>query len=212
MIKRITLLMLIMSAGVMQGEYVNTRKAGYPINQLILDRWSPRAMSGEAISDQELKTLFEAARWAPSSFNDQPWFFVYAKRDTPEWKTFFDLMVPFNQSWAQNAAVLIVIVSRDSFAHNGKPSRTHSFDTGAAWQNLALQGSSMGLVVHGMEGFDYDKAKKNLKVPEGYTVEAMVAVGRQGALSVLSQTLQEKEKQSGRKELESFIFEGTFGK
>lgn len=195
-----------------KGSSVSNRKPGYPINQIIVDRWSPRAMSGESITEQELMTLFEAARWAPSSYNDQPWHFIYAKKDTSTWQTFFDLLVPFNQSWAKNAAVLIVIVSRNTFAHNGEPSRTHSFDSGAAWQNLALQGSSMGLVVHGMEGFDYEKAKKALNIPEGYTIEAMVAVGKPGPLSVLPEALQAKEKQSGRNELKSFVFEGTFGK
>lgn len=206
------IVLLVMNIGLIQGTEVNTRRASYPINSLILDRWSPRAMSGEPITDQELMTLFEAARWAPSSFNDQPWHFVYAKRDTPAWQTFFDLLVPFNQSWAKNAGALIVIVSRNTFDHSGKPSRTHSFDTGAAWQNLALQGSSMGLVVHGMEGFDYDKAKKALKIPEGYTVEAMAAVGKPGKISELPEQLQAKEKQSGRNELQTLVFQGVFGK
>lgn len=212
MIKQL-LLSLVLLTVMTQGSSVNTRKPSYPINQLIIDRWSPRAMSGESITDEELMMLFEAARWAPSSYNDQPWHFVYAKKDTSAWQIFFDLLVPFNQSWAKNAAVLIVIVSRDTFAHNGQPSRTHSFDTGAAWQNLALQGSSMGLVIHGMEGFDYDKTKEALAIPDGYTVEAMVAVGKPGAISVLPKDLQEREQQkSGRNELRSFVFEGKLAR
>ena len=109
------------------------RKAAYPIHELILNRWSPRAMSGESISDAELMSLFEAARWAPSSYNSQPWRFIYAKRDTAAWDPLYNLMVQFNKDWTKNAAVLMVIVSRDTFEYNGKPSITHSFCTGSAW-------------------------------------------------------------------------------
>lgn len=186
------------------------RKANYKILDLILNRWSPRAMSGEPISDVELNTLFEAARWAPSSYNAQSWRFVYAKRDTKSWNTLFNLMVPFNQSWAQGAAVLMVIFSRDAFEHNNKPSRTHSFDTGAACENLALQAYSMGLVAHAMEGFDYERAKKDLSIPDGYTVEAMIAVGRPGKKEDLPQNLQERELPSDRKRIQEFVFEGSF--
>lgn len=170
------------------------RSAQYPIESIILNRWSAYAMSGESISDNELMMLFEAARWAPSSYNGQPWRFVYAKRDTSQWQLFLNLMVPFNQGWAQNAAVLIVVISKNDFEHNGTHSRTHSFDTGAAWQNLALQGVHMGLVVHAMEGFDYDKAKEGLNIPDSYTVEAMVAVGKPGNINVLDDGLQKKRE------------------
>lgn len=186
------------------------RRAAYPIDSLFTDRWSPRAMSGEQITDQELMTLFEAARWAPSSYNNQPWRFIYAKRDTAAWSTFFDLMVPFNQSWANTAGALVVIVSKDNFTFNGKPSRTAPFDTGAAVQNLALQGTIMGLVIHGMEGFDYDKAKEMLQIPDGYTVQAMFAVGRPGELKNLPKDLQERETLSDRNPVETFVAEGAF--
>src|SRR5262249_35998733 len=105
------------------------RQAEYPIDKLFLDRWSPRAMSGEEIPESELKTLFEAARWAPSSYNNQPWRVLYARRDTLNWQTFFDLMVPPNQAWAKNAAALLVFVSKETFDFNGQPYPTHSFDT-----------------------------------------------------------------------------------
>lgn len=186
------------------------RKPAYNIVDLIVDRWSPRAMSGASITDDELMTLFEAARWAPSSFNGQPWRFIYAKRDTPAWNSIYDLMVQANKDWAKNAAVLIVIVSRNTFTYNNKPSRTHSFDTGSAWENLALQGSAMGLVVHGMEGFDYDKAKEVLRIPDGYTVEAMCAIGHPGKKEDLPAKMQEAEKPSDRKPLTEFAFEGVF--
>ncbi|GIX46372.1 MAG: hypothetical protein KatS3mg131_0583 [Candidatus Tectimicrobiota bacterium] len=90
------------------------------------------------------------------------------------------MLTPNNQLWAKNAAVLIVVVSKNTLDRDGSPARTHSYDAGAAWQNLALQGSLLGLVVHGMQGFDYDRAREVLGVPPGYTVEAMIAVGRPG--------------------------------
>lgn len=186
------------------------RIAEHKILDLILNRWSPRAMSGETISDEELMSLFEAARWAPSSYNNQPWRFIYAKRGTEYWNTLFNLLVDANKEWANKAAVLIVVVSANNFAYNNKPSRTHSFDTGAAWENLALQGYAQGLVIHGLEGFDYDRAKKELNIPDDHTVEAMIAVGRPGSLDTLSVALQQKEDLSDRKKIEEFVFEGEF--
>ena len=131
-------------------------------------------------------------------------------RETEHWDGFFDLLVDANKVWAKNAAVLIVIISKENFDYNGKPSRTHSLDTGAAWQNMDLQGSLMGLVVHAMQGFDYDKAKSELKVKEGYTVEAMVAVGREGEKDDLPEALKEREFPSGRKKISEIAFEGGF--
>ena len=186
------------------------RIAEHTILDLILNRWSPRAMSGEGISDEELMSLFEAARWAPSSFDNQPWRFVYAKRDTAHWDTLFNLLVDANKVWCKNAAVLMVVVSANNFALNNKPSRTHSFDTGAAWENLALQGYAQGLVIHGLEGFDYDRAKTILNIPADHTVEAMIAVGKPGSLDVLPEALQKKEELSNSKEIEEFVFEGAF--
>jgi nitroreductase len=186
------------------------RIADYEIEKLLLERWSPRAMSGQGIDHQDFLRLLEAARWAPSSYNNQPWRFVYAHRNTIHWRLLFDLLVPFNQEWAVKAAVLVVIISKKNFDFNGKFSRTHSFDTGAAWQNMALQGHSMGLVVHGMEGFDYEKARIKLNIPDDYAVEAMCAIGKPGSKGDLSPALQEREVLSGRKSVKEVAFEGTF--
>lgn len=184
------------------------RKANHKILDLILKRHSPRAMSGESISHDELMQLFEAARWAPSSYNNQPWRFIYAHRDTPAWNKLFDLMVPFNQSWTKNAAVLLLVASAKSFGYNGTLSRTHSFDTGAAVENMALQAASMGLVFHGMEGFDYDRARTALNIPNDFDIEALFAIGCPGNREKLSKELQEREVLSDRKPVETFIFEG----
>ena len=186
------------------------RKSEYSVDEIFLKRWSPRAMSGEDISHDELMSLFEAARWAPSSFNNQPWRFLYARRNTNNWELFFNLLVEGNKTWVKNAAALIVIVSKKTFDHNGNPSKTHSFDTGAAWQNLALQGSLKGLIVHGMQGFDYDKAREVLNIPDGYEVEAMVAVGKPGRKEDLPERLQQREVPSDRKNLSDIAFEGMF--
>jgi len=186
------------------------RKADYPVDQLFLDRWSPRAMTGEPVSPEELMVLFEAARWAPSSYNNQPWRILYARRDTEHWQTFFDLMVEFNQSWAQHAGALLLFISKTTMDMNGEPSITHSFDTGAAWENLALQSWLKGLVVHGMQGFDYDRARSALNIPEGFQVQAMAAVGKPAEVSVLPEGLREREAPSDRRKLEQTICEGSF--
>ena len=188
------------------------RKATYSIEPLIINRWSSRAMTGAEISLGELMRLFEAARWAQSSFNNQPWRFIYALRSSDHWKGFLNLLVPSNRIWAQNAAVLVIVISKMVFDHNGKPSRTHSFDTGAAMQNFALQGTHMGLVVHGMEGFNYEKAREVATVPAEYSVEAMFAVGQYGDREKLPKELQERDAPSNRKSLEEFVFEGKLKK
>ncbi len=186
------------------------RKPGYPINPIIHNRWSPRAMTGEEMSDAELMPLFEAARWAPSSYNGQPWRFLYAKRNTPNWDLFYNLMVDVNKQWTKNASVLLVVISHKVFEKNNKPSVTHSYDTGSAWMSLALEGSSRGYVVHGMQGFDYEKARKDLQIPDEYQVEAMAAIGKRAPKESLPPEIQEKEFPSDRKPLNTIIFEGKF--
>ena len=187
------------------------RKPSQDINEIFSNRWSPRAMSGQEIDEKTLLTLFEAARWAPSANNNQPWRFIYARRNTNYWDMFFQLLAEGNQVWAKNAAVLIVIISKTTF-DNGKPSITHSFDAGAAWVSFALQGSLAGLVIHGMQGFDYNKAKEVLGIPEGYAVEAMIAVGKQGKKEDLPDYLQEREFPSSRKTIAELAMEGPFRK
>lgn len=186
------------------------RHSEHDINPLLLHRWSPRAMSGEEISDTELMRLFEAARWAPSSYNGQPWRFIYAKRNSEYWDKLFDLMVDFNKSWAKNAAALVVIISRKNFEHDDTPSVTHQFDAGAAWENLALQGETQGLVTHGMQGFNYDKARRDLSIPDTFDVMAMVAIGKPAPKEVLPAEVQQREQASDRKPLAEIIMEGKF--
>lgn len=186
------------------------RKPDHEISPLFVNRWSPRAMSGEEIGREELMRMFEAGRWAMSSMNNQPWRFLFALRNTLHWEKFYGLLTQNNQTWCKNAAALIVVVSKKMFDFNGKPARTHSYDAGAAWYSFALQGSMMGLVVHGMQGFDYDRAASELGVTDEYQVEAMAAVGRPGNREDLPPALQEREVPSQRKKVEEFAFEGGF--
>jgi nitroreductase len=194
-----------------KGANMATRKSAYPISEFILNRWSPRAMDPDQwVSKNELMALFEAARWAQSSYNNQPWRFIYAQRNTPFWEPIFNLLVPPNQSWTKNASYLVLVISRNNFTYNNEFSRTHSFDTGAACENFALQGSINNIVVHGMEGFDYNQAKQVCHIPEGYTVEAMFAVGKPGKVSFLPPELQKREVMSDRKPLNESLSEGIF--
>ena len=187
-----------------------TRKPSFDIHPLILNRWSARSMTGEELDDNIIMSLFEAARWAPSSFNNQPWRFVYAKRNTEHWDTLFNLLLESNKKWAKNAAVLVVIVSRKNFEYNGKFSITHQFDAGAAWENLALESFSKDLVCHGMQGFEYEKARVVLEVPDSFDVMAMIAIGKRGPKENLSEELQSKETPNDRKPLSEIVMEGRF--
>ena len=188
------------------------RKPNYAVHPLIVNRWSPRSMTGEELSDDELMPLFEAARWAPSSNNAQLWRFVYAKRQTTHWETFVDLLAEGNKAWAQQAAALVVVTSRKLFERNDKLAVTYAFDAGAAWENLALEGTRRGFVVHGMQGFDYERARRELHVPENYDVLAMIAIGKRAPKESLPDHLQEREQPNDRRPLAEIIVAGRFGK
>ncbi len=187
------------------------RPADAPILDIFRKRWSPRAMSGEPISDGQLMQLLEAARWAPSSFNEQPWRVLYAKRDTPMWTTFFSLLMEANQAWCDRGAALLLFASKKTFTKNGQPNKVHTFDCGSAWQNLALQGAHMGLVVHGMAGFNNSRARVELGIPEDFDAEAMAVVGRPGRVEDLPDSLRQKElPPSPRKPVKEWAREGKF--
>jgi nitroreductase len=186
------------------------RKADYPINPMFIDRWSPRSMTGEAISKEELMPLFEAARWAPSASNEQPWRFVYAHRDTPHWDTYVSFLFDGNKAWAQKAGVLAVVVSHTYNNMAKMTSLWNSFDAGAAWQNLALQGYQNGFAIHGMGGFDRDKARAALNIPEVYAMEMMIAIGRPGPVENLPESYQVRETPNPRRPLSQTVCEGLF--
>ncbi len=190
------------------------RSSEYPIHSVFLERWSPRAYTGEPIPEAVLMTILEAARWAPSSYNSQPWRFLYARRDTPHWELFLGLLNPFNQSWAKQAAAIVIAVSSETMLPPGAekriPSHSHSFDAGAAWGYLALQAQLSGYPAHAMVGFDIPGAFAKLNVPEGYRVEAAIAIGKQGPASLLPEGLAAREAPSPRQPLAEIALEGGF--
>lgn len=197
------------------GQYAaSTRISDYAIDPLFLNRWSPRAFKDETIPEEELMTLFEAARWAPSCFNSQPWRFLYARRHTPDWERFLSLLIDFNQSWAKNASALVFIVSNTMMTDPATNKRTlspsHTFDAGAAWAQLGLQATRSGWRAHAMAGFDHERARVELNIPDEYRIEAAVAIGRQGDRATLTERLQDREAPSTREALATITMEGGF--
>ena len=189
------------------------RQADHPIDPLFLERWSPRAFDEAEMPEEDLLALFEAARWAPSAFNSQPWRFLYARRGGPDWEPFLDLLIPFNRSWAQSASALVYILS-DTLPFTdkaGEPasSHTHSYDAGAAWACFALQATRMGYQAHGMSGVDFERAREALAVPDRYRIEAAAVVGRIGDPASLPEKLRARETPSGRRPVEEFAFRGA---
>lgn len=189
--------------------YLN-RESSYPVLPLLLSRVSSRAFSQERLSEEELMSLFEAARWAPSSYNGQPWRFIYGRRGEKEWDSFFDLLVDFNKSWCKDADTLVLITTRTLFERNEKPAPTAQLDAGAAWMSLAIEAHSRNIVAHGMAGFDYEGARKTFQIPEVYSVLAMVAIGKQGNPEALPEDLKKQEVPSTRKPLDSILSKGSF--
>ena len=192
---------------------MESRTAAFPIDPVFLDRWSPRAFRPEPVDQQTLLTMLEAARWAPSAYNEQPWRFLYALRDDAHWPDFLASLDSFNQGWAHNAAALVFVLS-DAGANiadaQAQPSALRSFDTGAAWSQLALQATRLGYHAHAMAGLDYAVARKKLAVPGRFRIEVAVAIGRRGAPDTLPPALREREQPSQRRPLAETAFAGRF--
>jgi nitroreductase len=190
-----------------------TAETSVPIHDLISRRWSPRAFDSRPVEPEKLRSLFEAARWAASSYNAQPWFFIVATKDDPEsHNKILDCFVEFNQSWAKNAPVLALSVARLKFEHNGEPNRHAFHDVGQAAANLALQATHLGLQVHQMAGILPDKARQLFGIPEGYEAVAGFAIGYPGDHGALPDQLRQRELEPRwRKPLASFVFTGKWG-
>lgn len=191
-----------------------SRQTSHDIHPLFLDRWSPRAYTGEALVKDDLLKILDAARWAPSASNHQPWRFAWALNGTDHWPVFVDLLAEGNRRWAKNAGALVVIISRTfNVNRDGERSSswTHAFDAGAAWMALALQAHLSGYHAHGMGGLDRDRALGILDVPEGYRVEIAVAIGKLAPADTLPDDLKAREVKSDRLPLEQLAFEGSFG-
>ena len=180
------------------------------VEPMFVQRWSPRALSGQALTESDLRRLIEAARWAPSCFNAQPWRFAYTLAGTETFDALFDTLVEGNRAWVAKAGALVAVASRTRYEHNDKPAATHSFDAGAAWMSMALQATVMGLVAHGMMGFDQEAARRVLSLPDLYDLPAIIALGYPGAVEDLPEAYRERETPSSRKPLNEILFQSTF--
>lgn len=193
---------------------MSQRRADHPIDPLFLDRWSPRAFDMSDMPEADLFSMFEAARWAPSAFNTQPWRFLYARRSDPDWALFLDLLIPWNQGWAHSASALVYVLSDGAPTldrhGNPKPSPTHGFDAGAAWASLALQATKMGYFAHGMSGIETERARGALRLPDKIELHAAVAIGRIGDAAMLDEKLRARELPSGRNPQSDFVFNGRY--
>ncbi|PTB17289.1 nitroreductase family protein [Trinickia symbiotica] len=190
------------------------RTPSYPIDAQFVERWSPRAFTSDPIDERTILTILEAARWAPSSYNSQPWRFVYARRETDQWVSFLSFLNEFNRSWAVRAAAIVVVLSKQTFRLPGKSEEaslpTHSFDAGAAWAFLALQASLLGWGAHALAGINSDHIRSELSIPDDFSIEACIALGRAGDAALLPHFLQAKEVPSERRPLVELAAEGRF--
>ena len=183
------------------------------IHDLIAHRWSPRAFESKPVEPEKLRSLLEAARWAPSSYNAQPWYFIVGTKDNPEnYKRVLESLIEFNQGWAKNAPVLALSVAKLKF-DDGKPNRHAFHDVGQAAANLSLQAEALGLSVHQMAGIEPEKARKLFNIPADYEAVAGIAIGYAGEPESLPDGLRERElAPRQRKPLDSFVFTGQWGK
>jgi len=184
----------------------------YPIEELMRRRWSPRAFSDRAVEPDKLRSLFEAARWSASSFNEQPWSFIIAMKDTPEYAQMLNCLMEKNQQWAQLAPVLGVSIAKLNFDKTGKPNRHAFHDVGLAMGNLLVQATALGLFVHQMAGFSVDKVRETFSVPEGFEPVAAIAIGYAAETDVLPEAFREQEVgPRRRKAITDFVFATKWG-
>lgn len=185
----------------------------HPVHELIRNRWSPRAFSDKAVEPSVLASLFEAARWAASSFNDQPWAYLVAtKDDAGNFKKMVAVLMEFNANWAKNAPVLAISVARRNFSHNGAPNPVAVHDVGAANAQLTTEATSRGLLVHQMAGFSHDKARQTFAIPEGWDPVSAIAIGYPGDPESLPDDIRRKELvPRTRKPIREFVMTGSWG-
>jgi nitroreductase len=184
--------------------------ADHRIIPVVLHRWSPRAFSAKPVSDADLRTIFEAVRWTPSSFNEQPWRFLVGKQGSETYAKIHDSLVEFNQMWAGKAPVLILGAAKMHFTHNNSHNGYAFYDLGAAAGTLVLQAAELGLMTHQMAGVHHDKAREAFGIPEDFHIGAAIALGYQGEPSTLTheQMLKQEVSPRSRKELNEFVLSG----
>jgi nitroreductase len=185
-----------------------------PVHDLIKERRSPLAYSERSVGCEELRSLLEAARWAASSYNQQPWHFIVATKEDPrEYERLLGCIVPANALWAASAPVLMLSVAKLTYDSNGAPNRHALYDVGQATANLAIQATALGLALHQMGGFDMERARKEFSIPEGYEPVAAIAVGYPGDPASLPESLRARASAPRtRRELREFVFTGRWGK
>ena len=183
------------------------------LHELIAKRYSPRAFSGEPVEEEKIISLLEAARWSPSSMNEQPWrFIIGVKGEGETFNKIYDSIFELNQIWAQNAPVLILAVAKEFNDRNKQDNRYAEYDLGQAIAHLTLQATSLNLYLHQMGGFNQDKARKHFKIPDGYVPISVIAVGYLGNIDMLPEQLKVREKATrNRKELSELVFDESFG-
>ncbi len=188
------------------------RVADHPVDPQFPARWSPRAFTDATLTEAEVLTLLEAARWAPSAMNVQPWRFVWALRGEEGFAAIVASLAPGNQLWAPKAAALLVLASRTTRSTDSGevPFATHAFDSGSAWVSLALQAQQTGLAAHAMGGFDHEVLAKAINLPEGHALHAVIAVGHPGPAEILPEALQSREAPSPRKPIEELAHRAKF--
>lgn len=188
-------------------------ESAHPIHDVIARRWSPRAFDERPVEQATLKSLFEAARWAPSSNNEQPWRFIVASKETStDYDRLFACLVEGNRKWVFRAPVLILSVASLLFEDDGKPNRHALHDTGMAAENFVLQATALGLQAHQMAGFDTQKARETCLIPTGFDPVAMIALGYPGDPAVLPDYLREREiKPRERQPIGDFVFSIKWG-
>jgi len=189
-------------------------ETGHPIHELLARRWSPHAFAERAVEREKLASLLEAARWAPSSYNEQPWVFIVATKDEPEeYSRLLSCLVEGNQRWAKSAPVLMLSVAKLNFDRGGKPNAHAWHDVGLAAMSLVVQATALGLWVHQMAGIEPEKARELYRIPEGWEAVAGFALGYYGDANALSDRLRQRETAPrSRKPLESFVFTGQWEK
>ncbi len=184
-----------------------------PIHEVIGRRWSPRAFSERPVEPDKLLRLFEAARWASSASNEQPWAFLVASQQDPKnFEALAGVLIEFNRTWANKAPVLILTLAHTQFEKDGKPNRHAFYDLGQAAANLSLQATALGLATHPMAGFNVEAARERFAVPAGWEPVSVIAVGYPGDPDSLTDKLRQRETaQRHRKPLETFVFSGAWG-
>ncbi|MGA3075005.1 MAG: nitroreductase family protein [Bryobacteraceae bacterium] len=182
------------------------------IMDVIRKRWSPAIYSPQSVEPEKLLSVLEAARWAPSSFNAQPWSFLVARKEEPEeFARMLSCLVPGNVAWAQHVPVLMISVARLHFEHNGAVNRHAFHDTGIATGFLMLQAASLGILAHGMAGFDAAKARELYAIPAPHEAVAAIGLGYPGDEQGASEELRKRNQRRPRRKLEEFVFAGRWG-